>query len=233
MKPSKSSSTRKVLLVYRESEVAASGWTPVIRTEPQTSGAFVSWNATSLGLAQLCQGNFLCRLKFEVVEENSAGDRTCIGTGGCTLEELTGVSASGRPVAVQLHPGGPRAPLPPPHVDAPDACTAPGCGTLHYTRTPFCSIHTDLTAPLSASSVVGSAAARTPAKSTPACGPAGAVILKYFVFEHRPTILDYLRGGVAVSFLTAIDFTGSNQVNGPRGSNLHAPGSAGVRVIRC
>ena len=36
--------------------------------------------------------------------------------------------------------------------------------------------------------------------------------LKEFNIEHRPQFIEYLRGGVELNLITAIDFTGSNGI---------------------
>ena len=40
------------------------------------------------------------------------------------------------------------------------------------------------------------------------------VQLEHFELTHRPSFVEYLQGGIQISFITAIDFTASNERHG-------------------
>jgi len=63
--------------------------------------------------------------------------------------------------------------------------------------------------------------------SHPKKADAGALIIDNFALITRPTFVDYLRGGLQLNMIVAIDFTGSNGLpkfpNSLHYMNLNAP----------
>ncbi|CAM6001878.1 unnamed protein product [Sphagnum balticum] len=54
----------------------------------------------------------------------------------------------------------------------------------------------------------------------PKCKKPGTLVLSNFILIQRPTFIDYLRGGLQLNMIVAIDFTGSNGVPS-QPSSLH------------